>query len=72
MKIRAEKIRTGESEQHRTEIAKSRSFVYLVMFIKPISRQSNTVCIGNSSLVIMKRNNLASFSSIDTYVIVRF
>ena len=33
------KTSTGESEQNRTEIAKVRSFVYFVMFIKLVFRQ---------------------------------
>ena len=36
-----EQNRTGESKQNSTEIAESRSFVYLVMFIKPVFRQTN-------------------------------
>ena len=32
--IRAEKIRTGQSEEKRTEIAEVRCFVYLFMLIK--------------------------------------
>ena len=36
-----EQNRTGESKQNSTDIAESRSFVYLVMFIKPVCRQAN-------------------------------
>ena len=37
--------------------------------MKPIFRESNTVCIGISSLLIMKTNNLASFSGSDSHVV---
>ena len=37
--------------------------------MKPIFRESNTVFIGISSLLIMKTNNLASFSGGDSYVV---
>ena len=56
-----EKLRAGESEKNRTEIDEGRSFVYLVMFIKLIFRQSNIVCIGTLYLMILKTNSLAIF-----------
>ena len=52
----------GKSEQSRTEIAKRRSFIYLVMFVKLMFRPSNIVFIGISSLMIARTNNLAIFS----------
>lgn len=58
---RAEKIRTGKSEQNRTKISEGTSFVYLVVFIKLVFRQSNFACIGILSLGIVKINNLAIF-----------
>ena len=51
-------FRTGESEQNRTEIAEGRSFVYLVIFIKLVSRQS-IVCIGILFLLVVKTTSLA-------------
>ena len=54
------KLRTGESEQNRTENAEGR-FFYLVMLTKPGFRQSNIVCIGILSLLIVKANDLAFF-----------
>ena len=58
---RAEKIRTGKSEQNRTKISEGTSFVYLVVFIKLVFRQSNFAYIGILSLGIVKINNLAIF-----------
>ena len=55
------KRRTGESEQNRTENAEGRSFFYLVMLTKSGFRQSNIVCIGILSLLIVKANDLAFF-----------
>ena len=60
------KIRTGESEQNRTEIGKGGSFVYLVMFIKLNFRQSNFNCIGMKSFLIVQTNNLLFFSDSDS------
>ena len=54
-------MRIGESEQKRTDIAEGRSFVYLVLFIKLVFRQSNIVCTGILSLLIVKTNSLAIF-----------
>ena len=57
-----EKIRTKESEDNRTKSGRKvegRSFAYLFMFIKLIFRQSNIVCVGTSSLLTVKMNNLA-------------
>ena len=53
-------LRAGESEQNRTEIAEGRSFVYLVMFIKLVFRQSNIACTGILYLIV-KTNSLAIF-----------
>ena len=64
--------RTLEQEQEnqkKTKIAKTINFVYLVMFIKLIFRQSNMVCIGISPLFIMKTNN---FSGSGSYIIILF
>ena len=55
------KIGAEASEQNRTEIAESRSFAYLIMFIKLVSSQSNFVCIGILSLLIVKTNSIAIF-----------
>ena len=47
----------------------------MVKFIKLIfrkSRKSDTVCVGISSLLIVKMNNLAIFSGSNSYVIMRF
>ena len=55
------KLRTGESKQNRKEITEGRSFVYLVMFIKMVFRQSNIAFIGILSLLIVKTNSLAMF-----------
>ena len=52
------KTRTAESKQSRTEIDKSERFVNFVMFLKLIFRQNNIVCIGISSLLLVKTNNL--------------
>ena len=56
-----ENLRTGESEQSRTEFVKGRSFAYLVMLVKLVFRQSNIVCIGILYSLIVKTNNLAIF-----------
>lgn len=47
----------------------------MVKFIKLIfrkSRKSDIVCVGISSLLIVKMNNLAIFSGSNSYVIMRF
>ena len=45
IKMKCRKLGIGEEEQNRTEIAGGRSFVYLVMFIKLIFRQSNNAYV---------------------------
>ena len=55
------KLRKGEQEQNRTDFGKGRSFAYLLLFIKLVDRQSNVVCIGILSLLIVKTNSLAIF-----------
>ena len=62
------KIKTGEWEQNRTVIDKGKNFVYLVMFIKLIFRQSNIVYIGMSSFLIVKTNNLVVFRGCKWYL----
>ena len=57
------KLRTGESEQNRTEINEGKNFVWLVIFIKLGFRQSNIVSIGILSLLVKKKIVLLSFSS---------
>ena len=66
------KIRTGELEQNRKNITKGRSFVYLVMLIKLIFRQSIIVYIRISSLLIVKTNNFAISSGNVSYIIMFF
>ena len=66
------KIRTGELEQNRKYITKGRSFVYLVMLIKLIFRQSNIFYIRILSLLIVKTNTLAIFSGHVSYIIMFF
>ena len=57
----ARRKNTEQENQNRTEqLLEGRSFVYLVMFIKLVFRQSNTVFIGILSLLIVK-TNLAIF-----------
>ena len=66
------KIRTEELEQNRKNITKGRSFVYLVMLIKLIFRQSIIVYIRILSLLIVKTNNFAIFSGNVSYIIMFF
>ena len=66
------KIRTGGLEQNRKNITKGRSFVYLVMLIKLIFRQSIIVYIRILSLLIVKTNNFAIFSGNVSYIIMFF
>ena len=47
-----------QENQNRTETDEGRSFVYLVMFIKLVFRQSNITCTGILSLLIVKTNSL--------------
>ena len=58
MQKKTQNMRIGTKEQR---IAEGRSFVYLVMFIKLVFRQSNIVCIGILSPLIVKTNRLAIF-----------
>ena len=62
------KIKTGEWEQNRAVIDKGKNFVYLVMFIKLIFRQSNIVYIGMLSFLIVKTNNLVVFRGCKWYL----
>ena len=41
-----------------TKIAEGRSFVFFVMFVNLVFRQSNIVLIGLLSLLVMKTNSL--------------
>ena len=51
----------NQNRTEQTETAEGRSFVYLVTFIKLNFRQSNIVCIGILSFLIVKTNSLAIF-----------
>ena len=53
--------KTVESEQNKAEIAESRNFAYLVVFIKLGFRQSNIVDTGTLSFLIVKINTLAVY-----------
>ena len=48
-------------EKNKTKIAKGRSLVYLVMFIKLVFGQNNIVCIGTLSILMVKIKHLSMF-----------
>ena len=53
--------KSKQENENRAVIDKGKNFVYLVMFIKLIFRQSNIVYIGMLSFLIVKTNNLVVF-----------
>ena len=66
------KLRNGKSGEKRIKIAEGRRFVYLIMFMKLVFRQSNIAGIAILSLLIVTEIVLLYFSGSDSYVIMCF
>ena len=64
----ARRKNSEQENQNRTEIAESRSFVFLVIMRKLVLRQSNIACIGVLSLLIVKTDSLACIECSGSYV----